>query len=108
MTAGSSGRASRLDGGEVATVASGAFSACAIAADHDSLYFATTIPNALPVKAGGGDSSPGLGLMRAPIAGGEPVAIAEASRALAQPGAVAVDATHVYWLTESAVLRLKK
>jgi hypothetical protein len=46
--------------------------------------------------------------MRAPIGGGEPVAIAQASRALAQPGAVAVDASHVYWLTESAVLRLKK
>jgi hypothetical protein len=98
-----------LDGGDVATVASGAFSACAIASDKDSLYFATTVPNALPVKAGGGTgSSSGLGLMRAPIGGGEPVAIAQASRALAQPGAVAVDASHVYWLTESAVLRLKK
>jgi hypothetical protein len=99
-----------LDGGEVATVASGSFSACAIAADHDSLYFATTVPNTLPVKAGGtmGGDSGGLGLMRAPIAGGEPVAIAQASHALAQPGAVAVDATHVYWLTESSVLRLAK
>jgi hypothetical protein len=28
--------------------------------------------------------------------------------AIAQPGAVAVDASHVYWLTESAVLRLAK
>ena len=99
-----------LDGGEVATVASGAFSACAIAADHDSLYFATTVPNALPVKSGDATGAPtsGLGLMRAPIAGGQPVAIAEAARALAQPGAVAVDATHVYWLTQSAVLRLRK
>jgi hypothetical protein len=99
-----------LDGGEVATVASGAFSACAIAADKDNLYFATTVPNALAVKAGGSMSgaTSGLGLMRAPIAGGEPVAIAQASRALAQPGAVAVDASHVYWLTESAVLRLAK
>jgi hypothetical protein len=99
-----------LDGGEVATVASGAFSACAIAADKDSLYFATTLPNALPVKAGSTMGAPtsGLGLMRAPIAGGQPVAIAEAARALAQPGAVAVDDTHVYWLTQSAVLRLKK
>jgi hypothetical protein len=94
-----------LDGGEVSTVASGAFSACAIAADQDSLYFATTVPNALPVKAG---DATGLGLMRAPIAGGQPVAIAGAARALAQPGAVAVDDTHVYWLTQSAVLRLKK
>jgi hypothetical protein len=81
-----------LDGGSAATVASGAFAACAIAADQDSLYFATT----------------GLGLMRAPIAGGEPVAIAQSSKALSQPGAVAVDASHVYWLTESAVLRLAK
>lgn len=99
-----------LDGGEVATVASGAFSACAIAADQDSLYFATTVPNALPVKSGDATGAPtsGLGLMRAPIAGGQPVAIAEAARALAQPGAVAVDATHVYWLTQSAVLRLEK
>lgn len=101
-----------LDGAAAAaTVASGSFSACAIAADHDSLYFATTLPNALPVKANGGSGSKamsGLGLMRAPIAGGEPVAIAQASRALAQPGAVAVDATHLYWLTETAVLRLHK
>jgi hypothetical protein len=81
-----------LDGGSVATVASGAFAACAIAADQNSLYFATT----------------GLGLMRAPIAGGDPVAIAQSSKALSQPGAVAVDASHVYWLTESAVLRLAK
>ncbi len=81
-----------LDGGSVATIASGAFAACAIAADEDSLYFATT----------------GLGLMRAPIAGGDPVAIAQASKALSQPGAVAVDGSHVYWLTESAVLRLAK
>ncbi|MDB4939202.1 MAG: hypothetical protein JWP87_6174, partial [Labilithrix sp.] len=57
-----------LDGGQVATVASGAFSACAIAADEDSLYFATTVPNALPVKSGGaGTTASGLGLMRAPI-----------------------------------------
>ena len=99
-----------LDGGAVATVASGAFAACAIAADQDSLYFATTVPNALTVKSGSSTGAPsaGLGLMRAPIAGGEPVAIAQASKALAQPGAVAVDASHVYWLTESAVLRLAK
>ena len=99
-----------LEGGEVTTVASGAFSACAIAADGDNLYFATTLPNALPVKSGdgAGTSTSGLGLMRAPIGGGEPVAIAEAARALAQPGAVAVDDTHVYWLTQAAVLRLRK
>lgn len=99
-----------LDGGNVATVASGAFAACAIAADQDSLYFATTVPNALPVKSGSTSGAPssGLGLMRAPIAGGEPVAIAQASKALSQPGAVAVDGSHVYWLTASAVLRLAK
>jgi hypothetical protein len=99
-----------LDGGPVATVASGAFAACAIAADQDSLYFATTVPNALRVKSGSSSGAPsaGLGLMRAPIAGGQPVAIAQASKALAQPGAVAVDGAHVYWLTESAVLRLAK
>jgi hypothetical protein len=99
-----------LDGGPVATVASGAFSACAIASDKDSLYFATTVTNALPVKAGGtsGRSSMGLGLLRAPIAGGVPVAVAQAARALAQPGTIAVDTSHVYWLTDSAVLRAKK
>lgn len=102
-------RSLSLDGGEVATVASGSFSACAIAADHDSLYFATTVPNALRVRAGdSAGGTGGLGLMRAPIGGGQPVAVAEASHALAQPGAVAVDGSHVYWLTESAVLRLKK
>ena len=97
-------------GGTAATVASGSFSACAIAADQDSLYFATTLPNALPVRGNGSGttSASGLGLMRAPIAGGEPVAVAQASRALAQPGAVAVDDTHLYWLTETAVLRLRK
>ena len=99
-----------LDGGEVATVASGAFTACAIAADTESLYFATTVTNALPVKAGGaeGTASGGLGLMRAPIAGGDPVAISGATNALPQPGAVAVDASHVYWLTRTSVLRLRK
>lgn len=100
-----------LEGGEPATVASGAFSACAIAADKDSLYFATTIAGALPVKNGGSGSAvgmSGLGLMRAPIAGGEPVAIAAAAHALPQPGAVAVDSRHVYWLTETSVLRLAK
>ena len=98
-----------LDGGEVKTVASGAFAACAIAADTESLYFATTIPDALGVRSGGTSSSAAsLGLMRAPIAGGEPVAIAQASHALAQPGAIAVDGSHVYWLTETAVLRTRK
>ena len=98
-----------LESGAAATVASGSFSACAIAADATSLYFATSYPAAQPVKAGGSvDGAAGLGLMRTPIAGGEPVAVAQATRALTQPGAVAVDATHVYWLTETAVLRLPK
>ena len=104
-----------LDGGDVATVASGAFTACAIAADKDNLYFATTVTNAgasttIPgVKAGGSmGMTTGLGLMRAPIAGGVPIAVAEATHALAQPGAVAVDASHLYWLTRTAVLRLRK
>jgi hypothetical protein len=97
-----------VDGGDVATVVSGAFAACAIAADKDSLYFATTV-NAMPVKSGGAAGTRGaLGLMRAPISGGEPVAVADATQALSQPGAVAVDATHVYWLTGTAVLRLPK
>jgi hypothetical protein len=96
-----------LDGGDIMTVASGAFSACAIAADKSSLYFATTVPGALSVKSGGTTGS-ALGLMRAPIGGGDPVPIAQASGVLARPGAVAVDATHVYWLTQTSVLRLAK
>ncbi|MBX3186101.1 MAG: hypothetical protein KF819_03760 [Labilithrix sp.] len=95
-----------LDGGEIATVASGAFTACAIASDKESLYFATTLPNAVPVRRGG--AAAGLGLMRAPIAGGEATLVPGALHALAQPGAVNVDATHVYWLTGTAVLRLRK
>jgi len=96
-----------IDGGDVATVASGSFAACAIASDAESLFFATTVPGLVPVRAGG-SASVGLGLMRAPIGGGDPVAIAGAAGALAQPGAVAVDARHVYWLTEGAVRRLAK
>jgi hypothetical protein len=96
-----------VDGQGLTTVASGTFAACAIAADADSLFFATTLPSALPVRSSGGPAT-GLGLMRAPIAGGTPTPIAEATHALSQPGAVAVDAKHVYWLTETAVLRLAK
>lgn len=97
-----------LDGaGDVATVASGAFAACGIAADAASLYFATSAPGTAP-GAMAVRSAKGIGLMRAPIAGGDPVAIAGATGALAQPGAVAVDDTHVYWLTSTAVLRLRK
>jgi hypothetical protein len=99
-----------LEGFEVATVSSGPFSACAIAADKDSLYFASTVPTELGVKATDlrGAAVRGLGLMRAPIAGGAAIAIAEDVRALSKPGAIAVDGSHVYWLTETAVLRLKK
>jgi hypothetical protein len=97
------------DGADRATVAQGSFAACALAADTSSLYFATTTPSAMgamAVRSNG--SAAGLGLMRAPIAGGDPVAVPEATGALAQPGAVAVDATHLYWLTGSAVMRLRK
>lgn len=94
-----------LEGGAVATVAAGSFSACAIAADDKNLWFATTIPGVLPTKASG---EGGLGLMRAPIAGGTPISVSAAARALPQPGAVAVDASHVYWLTSTSVLRLRK
>jgi hypothetical protein len=99
-----------LDGGGARSLASGAFAACALASDRDSLYFATTVPSALPVQSGGARAggSAGLGLMRAPIAGGQAAPVALASRALMQPGAVAVDASHVYWLTDTAVLRVKK
>lgn len=99
-----------IDGGEVATVASGAFAACAIAADRDSLYFASMLPAGLPVKAGGvtGSGEDAIGLMRAPIAGGEPVALTGSVGARVQPGAITVDATHLYWLTATAVLRARK
>lgn len=97
-----------LDGNAVATVAAGTFTACAIASDDQNLWFATTAPAAaFPVRSTDGNTA-GSGLMRAPIAGGEPVAVDGAGSALAQPGAVAVDATHVYWLTDKAVLRLAK
>lgn len=96
-----------VDGGGLTTVASGTFAACALAADAADLYFATTTPGALPVRSSGA-TPPGTGLMRAPIAGGAPTPIVEASNALAQPGAVAVDEEHIYWLTPNAVLRLAK
>lgn len=95
-----------LEGGAVATVAAGSFSACAIAADDKNLWFASTTPGVLPTKAAGGEA--GLGLMRAPIAGGAPISVSAAARALPQPGAIAVDASHVYWLTSTSVLRLRK
>jgi hypothetical protein len=82
-----------IAGGEAAKVASGAFAACAIAADTHELYFATSAPR---------------GLMRAPIGGGDPLAIGRATPALTDPGAVAVDGAHIYWLTETSVMRLRK
>ncbi len=82
-----------LDEGEVTTVASGAFSACALAAGGNSLYFA---------------ASAGVGLMRASLAGGPPTMVTGAAGALAQRGAIAVDTQYVYWLTEAAVVRLLK
>jgi hypothetical protein len=92
------------------TVASGSFAACAVATDGASLFFATT-----PASAGAtgeGDRTragqPGLGLMRAPTSGGIATPIAGATAALAQPGAVATDATHLYWLTATGVLRMTK
>lgn len=97
-----------LEGGDATTIASGSFAACALAADSASLYFATTLPDSLPVRNSSASSAPGLGLMRAPLAGGSPVAIAEATHALAQPGAVAVDTVHLYWLTPTSVMRLAK
>jgi hypothetical protein len=95
-----------LAGGAVTKVASGSFAACAIASDEQDLFFATARPNAMPVRSR--DGAVGLGLMRAPIAGGEPAPILEATNALAQPGAVAVDDGYLYWLTEKAVLRLRQ
>jgi hypothetical protein len=46
--------------------------------------------------------------MRAPTSGGVPTLVAGAQAALAQPGAVATDAGHLYWLTSTGVLRLRK
>ena len=94
-----------LAGGEATTIASGTFAACALAADAKNLYFVTTLPDALAVRSSG---AAGLGLMSAPIGGGTAVAVAQSTHALAQPGAVAVDETHLYWLTASSVMRLAK
>jgi hypothetical protein len=81
-----------LAGGPPAMVTAGSFAACAIAADREDLFFATG----------------SVGLMRAPASGGESTPIAASKRALATPGAVAVDATHVYWLDSTSVLRVVK
>lgn len=81
-----------LAGGPPSTVTAGSFAACAIAVDGADVFFAAGT----------------LGLMRAPALGGEPVAVVGAKHALATPGAVAVDATHVYWLDGASVLRTAK
>lgn len=81
-----------LAGGPPATVTAGSFAACAIAVDGSDVFFA----------AGS------VGLMRAPAAGGEPSPLLAARHALATPGAVAVDATHVYWLDSTSVMRVAK
>lgn len=81
-----------LSGGPPTTVTAGSFAACAIAADKDDLFFATGT----------------LGLMRAPATGGESTPIAAAKRAVATPGAVALDASHVYFLDGASVLRAAK
>jgi hypothetical protein len=85
-----------LAGGPPTTVTAGSFAACAIAADKDDLFFATS------------EGAGGRGLMRAPAAGGESTPVAAAKRALATPGAVALDATHVYFLDATSVLRTAK
>lgn len=81
-----------LTGGPPTTITAGSFAACAIAADKDDLFFSTGA----------------IGLMRAPATGGESKPIAAAKRALTTPGAVAVDASHVYWLDSTSVLRVAK
>ena len=81
-----------LTGGPLATVTAGTFAACAIAADKDDLFFATG----------------SVGLMRAPATGGESRPVAAAKRTLVTPGAVAVDASHVYWLDATSVLRVTR
>ena len=74
------------------TVTAGSFAACALAADKSDLFFATG----------------SVGLMRAPVAGGESTPVAAAKRALPTPGAVALDATHAYFLDATSVLRVVK
>lgn len=98
-----------LEDGAVTTVAKGAFAACAIAADGQSLWFATTSTARSPGSLETASlEAAGDGLMRAPAGGGDPVHVAGAARVLAHPGAIAADERHVYWMTESAVLRLRK
>ena len=93
-------------GGAPAKVSEGAFAACAIATDGANLFFTTTPAGQAPSAERSGQ--PGLGLMRAPTSGGVATPVAGAAAALAQPGAVATDATDLFWLTSSGVLRLRK
>lgn len=92
-------------GGAPISIAAGSFEACAIATDGASLFFAT---RAEGVAARDRGASVGLGLMRAPASGGVPTPVVGAAAALAQPGAVATDASYLYWLTGSGVLRMRK
>ena len=85
-----------LAGGPLTTVTAGSFAACALAADKEDLFFATA------ERAGTS------GLMRAPATGGESKPIAAAKRTIVTPGAVAVDASHVYWLDATSVLRVTR
>lgn len=89
-----SGAVHRLSvtGGPPSTVTAGSFAACAIVVDGSDVFFAAGT----------------IGLMRAPALGGEPTAVIGAKHALATPGAVAVDTSHVYWLDGTSVLRTAK
>jgi hypothetical protein len=105
--------------GAVVHVADVEVPACAIAAAGPNLYFATTTraeatapratggPAPLDGAVGSMEAGAGLGLMRASAAGGEPVRIAEADHARAHPGALAADRGSLYFLTDTAVLRLR-
>lgn len=100
-------RSVALAGGAVATVAEGDFTACALAADGKDLYFVTAAPQAaLPVRASG--ATPGVSLMRAPIAGGPASPIESVAAPLPHHGALAADASHVYWLDATGVRRVRK
>lgn len=100
-----------LRGGAVATLASGRFSACAVAGDGADVFFAAARPGIFNVRAGVSSTTAdeaGLGIMRAPLAGGAAVPVAGAAGALAKPGALTVDAEHLYWLSARAVSRVRK
>lgn len=76
----------------------------ALSASGADLFFATT----RDVGVAGAVRGAGIGLMRASIAGGAPSPVFGAAAPLAHAGTVESDASHVYWLSESALLRLAK